>query len=361
MKKSLLALAVLGAFAGVASAQSSVTLYGIVDVGYQWNDYTAGDTNGIQSGYQSGSRWGIRGAEDLGGGLKAIFTLESGFGVDDGTMGQGGRLFGRQVWGGLTGNWGSVVAGRIATFSSGTGSFDMFGRTDPFGTGFGISSVGSTFLSANATRVDNAVAYVSPTFGGFKAAAAYSFNIAGAEVVETPTAENTTAIALAANWSSGPFFAVVTYDVIDVALSGSDQKHLQIGGTFDIGMFRLHAGYAKQDNVQVLTNGDYWGTLPAAVRAAGGVDADSWMLGVTANLGAFKVMASYQELDADNVTYLVGTTRTSYEPDYSIFSIGGTYDLSKRTNLYVGYGTVSDDGTLKFDRSQFALGMRHTF
>ena len=153
MKKNLIALAVFGAFSGAALAQSNVTLYGIIDVGYQYNDPDdSGErsTKGIQSGIQSGNRWGIRGSEALSPNLNAVFTLEGGFNIDTGIMGQAAqrvrdrasnhnrkfrvcsgatqtRLFGRQAWGGLSGNWGTVVAGRIATFSSGTGSFDMFG------------------------------------------------------------------------------------------------------------------------------------------------------------------------------------------------------------------------------------------
>lgn len=366
MKKSLLALAVLGAFAGVASAQSSVTLYGIVDVGYQYNEVGDDDTNAINGGHQSGNRWGIRGSEDLGGGLKAIFTLENGFSIDTGTQGQG-ALFGRQAWAGLSGGWGSVVAGRLALMSSGTGSFDFFGRTDPFATGFGLSGMGSTFLSAAAVRVDNTVAYVSPTFGGFKAAAAYSFNIAGQEVAEVGGAENQEAIALAANWTSGPFFAVATYDQVDVAGSGSDQKHLQLGGTFDIGMFRLHAGYGKFDNVQILPSGIM--TAPGVsfpttgLKTIGGFDMDSYMLGVTVKLGAFAILGSYQNADADRVTFRSGSTNVNYEPDYDIWSLGGTYAMSKRTNLYASYGSANADGTLTGanDRTQIALGMRHLF
>src|ERR1700730_16325238 len=117
MKKTLLALAVLGAFAGAASAQTNVTVYGIVDAGVQYkNDGNpAGKTLSLQSGIQNGSRLGFKGTEDLGGGLSAIFTFENGFNVDDGTLGQGNRLFGRQAWVGLNGGFGTVKLGRQQT------------------------------------------------------------------------------------------------------------------------------------------------------------------------------------------------------------------------------------------------------
>ena len=133
MKKSLIALALIGAFSSAAVAQSNVTMYGILDVNYMWQQgpTNVGTTaapriqqesvNAINGGHQSGNRWGVRGTEALGGGLNAIFALEAGFNIDSGTSAQGGRLFGRQAYAGLSGGWGAVVAGRLATFSSGTG------------------------------------------------------------------------------------------------------------------------------------------------------------------------------------------------------------------------------------------------
>ena len=119
MKKSLLALAVLGAFAGAASAQTNVTVYGLVDAGIQRTDTdNSGARWGLDSGLQSGNRLGFKGSEDLGGGLSAIFTLESGFNLDDGTQAQGGRLFGRQAWVGLNGGFGTVKFGRQYTPSA---------------------------------------------------------------------------------------------------------------------------------------------------------------------------------------------------------------------------------------------------
>jgi len=314
--------------------------------------------DGINSGHQSGSRWGLRGSEALGGGMSAIFTLEGGYDVDRGTLGQGGRLFGRQAWAGLSGSWGSVVAGRLASFSSGTGSFDMIGRIDPFLTGFGLASASQTFYSMNALRADNTVAYVSPTMAGFKAGIGYSFNVSGTESALSDA--NNSAILTGINWSGGPFFAALTYDKVDVAGSSVDQEHLQIGGTFDIASFRLHAGYAMQDGVQAVTTvtggaGSFLG-LPSGAA----FDSNSWLLGVTWKIGNAALLASYQALDADGQT-IAGV---NFEPDYTIWSIGGTYNLSKRTNLYASYASRDADGTLTsdaFNAQQFAIGVRHLF
>ena len=370
MKKTWVALAVAGAFfAGAAQAQSSVTLYGILDINYMWQEAPTnmGTTtaprieqesfSAINSGYQSGNRWGLRGSEDLGGGLKAIFTLESGFNLDTGTSGQDGRLFGRQAWAGLQGNWGGVVAGRLATFSSGTGSFDMFGRTDPFLTGFGLASLGSTFISANALRVDNAIAYVSPTFAGFKGGIGYTTRTAGTEVA--PQDANVSAFISAINWEMGPFWVSVTYDQAN-AQTGPDQKHLQVGATFDLGPIRLHGAYADQSNIRLIANS--FGGNGSFVTLPAGLDYDNnaYMLGLTWKFGAFALMGSYQWSDADGRT-IAGV---NYEPDYSIIGVGGTYNISRRTNLYAGYASRDADGTLTgntFNYKQFAIGMRHLF
>ncbi len=171
---------------------------------------------------------------------------------------------------------------------------------------------------------------------------------------------------MGANWTSGPFFAAITYDVVNVASSAAapnpeDQKHLQIGGTWDIAMFRLHAGYAAQDNVQAITTvtggtGAFLG-LPAGAS----FDSDSWLLGVTWKVtNAFNVLASYQALDADG--QVISGAR--FEPDYNIWSIGATYNLSRRTNLYASYASRDADGALignSFNATQFAVGVRHLF
>jgi predicted porin len=370
MKKTWVALAVAGAFvAGTAQAQSSVTLYGILDVNYMWQDVptNVGTTaapriqgesfSAINGGYQSGNRWGLRGSEDLGGGMKAIFTLESGFDIDRGTSAQGGRLFGRQAWVGVSTNMGAVVAGRLATFSSGTGSFDMFGRADPFSTGFGLASLGSTFLSANALRVDNAIAYQSPKWAGFQGGIGYTTRVDGAEVA--PSSQNTTAWISALSWEAGPFWVSVTYDAVDRDNS-PNQKHLQLGATFDLGPVRLHGAYADQSNIGLLPNtfggSGSFVTLPAALD----YDNTAWMLGLTWTIGAFKVMGSVQFSDADKRT----VAGVNYEPDYNVYGVGATYNLSRRTNLYAGYATRDADGTLvgnNFNYKQFALGVRHLF
>lgn len=372
MKRSAMTLVLFAVACGSAFAQSSVTPYGVVDVGVQWNKQYASSTNAqesvwsVDSGYQSGSRWGLRGSESLGGGLKAIFTLESGFDISTGVSGQGGALFGRQAWVGFQGGWGTLVAGRIATPSSGTGSFDMFSAIDPFGTGFGINQLGSTFIADNTLREDNAALYVSPVLGGFKGAAGYSFNRGGAETA--PQGSNAPGVNLAGSFSAGPFYAVVTYDVLGYPDPGSstsnagkpDEKLLQIGATWDFKVIKLHGAFANQKNISAV-RGLVSIAPPSGVTA---YDNQAWMLGVTMPLFGGLLSASYQSADGDSQSYATSTGTAKFEPDYSVWGLGYQYPLSPRTNLYAGYGQVAAAGTLsatQVDRKQFGTGLRHRF
>jgi len=345
MKKGILALAVMGAFSGAALAQSSVTLYGVVDVNVQMRDPASGNsTVGINSSHQAGSRWGLRGTEDLGGGLRGIFTLEGGFDVDRGTLGQGGRIFGRQAFAGVQGGFGTVVAGRLSMLSSGTGSLDMFGFVDPFLTGFG--GLNLVFSSANALRADNAVAWQSPKWSGFQFGVSHSFRQDGAELPKRNNNAHVTGFA--AGYEAGPFRAAVTYDIVNNPAPGaSDQKHLQIGGTFQLNkMLRLHAGYAQEKDIFTAN----------VVGITNGSDADAWMVGATLNLGASTIMASFNNYDNDRI----GTV----ERDLRRYGLAYTYAFSRRTNFYASIGENDGRKTLKnsaFDYRQYTVGLRHLF
>jgi predicted porin len=381
MKKSLIALAVLGAFSGAALAQSNVTLYGILDVNWQRIDPEVGDTqSGINGGHQSGNRFGLRGSEALGGGWNAIFTIEGGFSIDTGTnanqnsnatggvpvappgalVPQGGasqsRLFGRQAWVGVQSGFGSLVAGRIASLSSGTGSFDIYGNVDPFATGFGDSNLGRAFSSANALRLDNSVLYKSPTFAGFTLGGSYSFNASGPEV--GGSGNNLKVWGLGGSWGAGPFYAVVTYDSFDIPGAPDSQTHLQLGGTFDFKIVKLHAGYAIEDDTRV---GSTVGN-PALSSTQVAPDADAWMLGVTVPLFGGQFLVSYMDRDGDPVTVSPGVVD---ERDFSTWSLGYTYPLSRRTNLYFNYSDTDGEKTLNnnptWDRRMTTIGMRHLF
>lgn len=245
MKKALLALAAGAASAasGAALAQSNVTLYGIVDAGVEViSNVPAGSTSGgtavrMNSGNLSGSRWGLRGTEDLGGGLKGVFVLESGFDIDNGTSAQGGRLFGRNAYVGLQGNFGGITLGRQQN-----ALYDLFGAYDPMGVGprYSLNSVDSLFNG----RADNAVKYTGK-FGGLTATGFYSFGRDNnGEVPGEAKVGRNFGGGLA--YSAGGFSIGTAYDQFQggtVALQDRAAKRWAVGTSYAFGAAKVFAGY----------------------------------------------------------------------------------------------------------------------
>jgi predicted porin len=264
---------------------------------------------------------------------------------------------------------GQLVLGRTATVSSGTGSFDMFGPVDPFGTGLGDANLGRAFSSANSLRFDNSVLYYSPLWAGFRVGGSYSFNISGGEVAGS--SNNVNAYSVGASWGAGPFYAVVTYDSFDYPGAADEETHLQLGGTFDLKFVKIHAGYAIEEEVRA---GSTVGAplVPGNVK---GAEADAWMVGVTVPLFGGSILASYMDRDGDPQSVPTATPGvfTTDERDFSTWSIGYTYPLSRRTNLYGVYSDTDGENSLNctsatacpigstFERKMFSIGMRHLF
>ncbi|QGZ57973.1 porin [Paraburkholderia acidiphila] len=221
MKKKILTTAILASIAGVAHAQSSVTLYGVIDAGVNYISNVKNATNGSShqfsygDGVAQGSRWGLRGTEDLGGGLKAIFVLENGFNSGNGTAGQGGAMFGRQAFVGLTqSNIGSLTFGRQYSFS-----------TDVLGSQY---STGGNTVSGNwayhfndvdqltSSRINNAVKFQSVNFSGFTFGGLYGFSnttsFAGASTGATASSR---AYSFGTNYAYGPFSLGAAYTNIN--------------------------------------------------------------------------------------------------------------------------------------------------
>jgi GBP family porin len=203
MKKSLIAVALSGVVASTAHAQSSVTLYGLIDVGITYTNSqltSSGGHSNVQqtSGSVDGSRWGLRGAEDLGGGIKAIFTLENGFNVNNGTLGQGGREFGRQAFVGLSSvDFGTVTLGR--QYDS---MVDYVGPLALTGTQYGGTHFAHPFnndnLNNNSYSINNSIKYQSVNYAGFQFGGLYGFsNDAGAFA-------NNRAYSVGASYNWGP-------------------------------------------------------------------------------------------------------------------------------------------------------------
>lgn len=365
MKKSLLALAVLGAFAGAASAQSSVTVYGIVDLGFDHTDNgaTAGSVNGIKSGGQSASRIGFKGTEDLGGGLNALFQLEATIAADTGSTfstpanatsgvnngyanGAGG--FNRIATVGLqSAAFGTVNLGRQTSVIK-----DAYDVVDPFGDGGTIAPISTVFfngaLNGDYGRISNSVKYATPSFGGFKASAAYGF---GETAGDTGANSN---YGVGVGYANGPLnvqFAIHNQDrstVANPAVQQSENKLAFIGATYNFGVVKLHGAYAdtKIENSVATTEVKY----------------RNYLVGVSVPLGA-----------AGNLfaSYTVNDNRTTNNADAQKAAIMYTYDLSKRTNLYTGYSRTSNDNGSRIgldttapvgeSASAFNVGIRHKF
>ncbi len=222
LKKTVFATAILGAFAGTAHAQSSVTLYGLVDAGITYVNHAnakAQDLVQYGDGVAQGSRWGLRGSEDLGGGLKAIFQLENGFNSGTGTLGQGGAEFGRQAFVGLTKDGiGSLTLGRQYSFSTDYlgNSYANGGLTVAGNYGYHINDVDQL----TSSRINNSIKYSSANFYGLTFGAMYGFsNQAGAFAGAPGTSGSSAAYSFGLNYVNGPLGIGAAYT--DIRFPGS--------------------------------------------------------------------------------------------------------------------------------------------
>lgn len=319
MKKTLIALAVL-ASSGAAMAQSTFTLYGIADVSFARED-GATSVNKVNSGGVNGSRWGLRGTEDLGGGLKAVFTLESGFGIDEGVSQQGGRLFGRQAFAGLEGGFGSLRLGRQYTPLGNVA--DLAGSTKTYD----VLAVAGTYAATTAYRTDNAITYKTPSFGGLTVEGQYSTQLNGAETNTGTSPKAVRHYGFNAMYANGPITAGFGYlQVQDInATVGGDQKRkglLAVAG-YDFGLAKV-TGYYSQEELPG----------PAATGVKPEEEAKIFGLHAAFPFGAFTVTPGFaigQDLVGDGD-----------EDKAKFFTLQTTYDLSKRTALY-GFLTYVDN------------------
>lgn len=222
MNKKILTTAILAGCASAAHAQSSVTLYGLIDAGVTYvNHAGTGGKDLVQygDGVAQGSRWGLRGNEDLGGGLKAIFVLESGFNSGTGALGQGGALFGRQAYVGLTqAGVGSLTLGRQYSFSTDYlgGSYTNGGQTVAGNYGFHINDVDQL----TSSRINNSIKFNSANFYGLTFGGMYGFsNQAGAFAGAPGSSGSSSAYSFGLHYANGPFSVGAAYT--DIRYPGS--------------------------------------------------------------------------------------------------------------------------------------------
>ena len=362
MKKTLAAVAVLGAFAGSALA-ADVTLYGLVDLGldYQHVDSDvpnsdAANTLKLRSGTNSGSRFGLKGVEQLGNGYSIGFVLENGFNADDGTLGSDGRLFDREASLQFKGPFGTLAAGRQGQLANSVGTFGLLGVVSPFSTGWG-DAIGPKFVTGGTfDKFDNTVTYATPTFAGLTVYAQYSFDT-NTKAGVTAAANNHGVegqssvdryYALGAKYVNGGLTLVGVVDSINYASYSKqfDEKDIDdsltvsLGGNYDFGVVKpyLFGQYFKNTktfgvkNVQnnVIKGGYDFSGLGGAkgYGLTAGVD-------VPAFGGTAKALVGYGTAEAENDSDLDVSRWT--------VAVGYQYNLSKRTSVYTGASYVRDD------------------
>lgn len=409
MKKTLLAAALVTGFAGVAHAESSVTLYGLVDAGYGYSnieskgrgDFLNGKVSerkfGVQSGVMNGNRWGLKGKEDLGNGTSAIFVLESGFDLGDGTQGQAkknaddtktDRLFGRQAYVGLTGDsWGTFTIGRQYNAA------DAFvAPIDPFGTGGGYASATTVFGDSLSTRYDRAIKYVSPNFSGFQFGLGVvhddTRNKTSGDLGNTKETKRTLGVTTGLGFTSGPIYLGASFDYLDskttengVTQPRNKPKAWNIGGTYDFDVVKLHLMYGGQNGGAIDGIGDLAGSAIDAIPTfdvngadlgaydGKGLRQHSWLAGLTAPVGdAGKVMFSYAGNTIKNKHKDLGFENLKVKSHN--FALGYRHSLSKRTSVYgvASYGWANAkerqdnfNGKVKTTATSAVVGLQHRF
>ncbi|CAN7632019.1 porin [Acidovorax sp. LjRoot118] len=348
MKKSLIALAVLAA-SGAAMAQSSVTLFGVVDATYAYgNGSVANRSQLTNSGYNS-SRLGFRGVEDLGGGLSASFWLEAGLNNDNGTGGstslnnqttaptQGGLVFNRRSTVSLNGGFGEVRLGRDYT-----PQFWNLTVFDPFGTnGVGTTQTLNSSLGGPTTiRASNAIGYFLPgNLGGFYGQAQYYM---GENLSNVANKKDGNGLALRAGWANGPINVALA--VSQTKFLNADIKAWNLGGQYDFGMAKVMAHYNSDD-------------------IKNGAEGRGWLIGGLIPVGAGEIRLAYSTYEVD----VAGP-----DPRSNKFALGYVHNLSKRTAVYATAAAVKNkNGAAQAlnnsvtaagrNSSGYDFGIRHSF
>lgn len=317
MKKYVLALAVLGAFAGTAAAQSTVELYGGINLGLvkQTGAQTKMEDGGeIGSG---SSRIGFRGTEDLGGGLKAGFVIETALTADTPTATSIGT---RNSFIDLIGSFGTVRMGRHLN-----PALYQVGAFHAFGTDYGNASA-SKILSNEGARYNNAISYLSPNFSGLTAQVTLATSETNSFTAGGGNAAGRIPKAFRIAYGGGPIKAGLAYTKDGVA--GTDGL-VQIGASYDFGMATVMATFEDNGNQ---------------------ADGSAYAIGARIPVGAFGLRASFGKDD---------TSAQFSALDVKQYGLGFDYALSKRTGVYGVYNRVSGTGLAK--TSQFIVGIGHNF
>lgn len=383
MNKKLVFLATLASVSTLAHAQSSVTLYGLIDVGMVYTNNTGGHSQvKMSSGNINGSRWGLKGSENLGGGLQTLFVLESGYSLANGQLGQGGDLFGRQAYVGLSSaSAGTVLIGRqYDSITDYPGPFEAANQWLPY---FGAHP--ADLDNVNGTnRINNTIKFRSLNYGGFSFGGMYSLGGVAGQYTRNQI------YALGAGYKQGPVALGVAYENIrdpNYSLYGNNASSSTTASNVTN---RIFSGYASAHTQQVIAAGGAY-TIGAATIGGtysytqfGNLGSETGLPTVNAGRSAMfhnaEVNFKYQMTPAFLLGAMYDYTKGFgvYSATYQQGALGGVYLLSKRTDLYADVmyqhasGTDSTGGravaalnglTASTTQNQVLaiVGMRHRF
>ena len=348
MQKKLIALAVAGLVSGAAFAQTNVTVYGVVDVGYQYNKSEDNKFSGIESGEMSGSRIGFRTTEALGNGLSAIAQAEFGFKADA----DGGLNSLRNGWVGLKHDKiGAFTAGRQNSVA-----YDWIakGYASDITVVYPSNTLASNFTQLHSSdRVDNSVKYASPVWGGFEVRTVYGF---GEKVGANQDTSDAGKFTLGGAYKNGPVDLALIYAQTspnDAVVGDDGVKGWSFGGSFDFKVVKVFGQYQQEKNKA--TVGEY--------------DLDQWTVGARVPVAkAGTVVVEYVRLKKDF------DAAASVDGKAAGWGVGYEHAFSKRTTGYAAVSRISHDdfvskgnsfGGVQYDKdasvNSFAIGMRHTF
>jgi predicted porin len=341
MKKSTLALALLAGFAGAASAQSSVTLFGVLDANVRQIDNNGVKVKQLGTDGLASNRLGFRGTEDLGGGLKAGFWLEAALNADDGTINSSGKFWHRRSTVSLEGGFGEIRLGRDYTPTyTGISNFDVFGDNG-VGKFSNLQSKLTGTVNTNS-RADNQVQYFLPkNLGGVYGTLAVA---AGEGTVGNKY------VGGRVGYAAGPLDVSGSYGTTDANATEDKYKIGSIGAAYDFGVVRLVGSFSQ---MKFLSR-----------------EEKLILIGATVPVGPGLFRASFGRADLSGGT---GATRTADADDASLIAVGYVHNLSKRTALYGTYSRIANKGAQNFalattpalpngQKSQgIEAGLRHSF
>ena len=348
MHKKKLFLAIAGLASGLAAAQSNVTVYGLIDAGFnQVRSDGKKSVNSIDSSQSAGSRLGFKGTEDLGDGLKALFVLEYALSNDtNSALGSASKWSGtvtRQSYVGLSGNWGTVVAGRLqgAAFNWACSYSPLTGGI--FGTDMRLGAQ-TSLTCATAGRAENAVGYISPSIGGFTVELNH---VRRTESASTTNVPDDYANVVGVTYRNGPLQVGAVYNDVNRNQTGAntDIREYGLGASYDFQVAKLFATYANNriDGQQTQSKYQLGASVPVSAKGT--------------------VHASYA------ANSMIGTGTDSH-----VWSTAYFHDLSKRTMLYAGYGRMGNQSGASLsmaappeaavnggNSSVIAMGVKHSF